>query len=152
MEKNFSVEKSTADKTGLKNYIAAKAAANETMAKTLSDFLSENKDYSALAIVPDESLLYGAGITLSAKKYFKDVSYNSFYIKNASSCPEELPAEDKDIAGFVWYIDNTPAADDDKLPEPSVLKNKNLNLTETGTTDRTKDITHSEAGKTGGVK
>lgn len=109
MEKKYSVEFSTkSDTSTLNKYILATAAINDSMAKNLSDFLTENPEYAALVIVNNDSLPYASGITLAGKKYLKDYAYTTIYIKHATVCSKELPDADKDLAGYIWFMDNTP--------------------------------------------
>lgn len=108
----------------LRKHIHALAVLNETMAKTLSEFIQEHPGYSALAIVDNERLIYASGITLSAKNYLSSnssddssgsenaektsIPYTTIVIKHAVSCPRRLPDSDKNLGGYVWYMDNTP--------------------------------------------
>lgn len=114
----------------LRKHIHALAVLNETMAKTLSEFIQEHPDYSALAIVDNERIIYASGITLSAKNYLSSSSqdenaasennektsipYTTIYIKHAVSCPRKLPDSDKNLGGFVWYMDNTPKPENEE--------------------------------------
>jgi len=118
----------------LKKHIHALAVLNETMAKTLADFLlnKDNEGYSALVITDNDRLVYASGITLSAKNYFSSdntsdtekteeeakpqpaansLSYTTIYIKHAVSCPRRLPESDRNLGGYIWYMDNTPIAE-----------------------------------------
>lgn len=127
----------TVSQKALKQHIYALAAQNETMAKALADFLLDNPDYSALVITHNDRLVFASGITLSAKNYLSEFPYTTIYIKHAEECPKELPENDRNLCGYIWYIDNdtieeeTEEAIDELLPHPSILeeeKNKPQDL------------------------
>lgn len=113
-----------------KKYMHALAVLNETMAKGLADFIQKNPDYAALVIVDNDRIVYASGITLAAKNYFSSsnsddeseestvsIPYTTIYIKHSTSCPRKLPEGDRNLGGYVWYMDNSP------LPEKTEDEN-----------------------------
>ena len=121
----------------LKKHIHALAVLNETMAKGLADFMQENTDYAALVITDNDRIAYASGITMSAKNYFASetpadggadndtsavpsIPYTTIYIKHSKECPKKLPDSDKNLGGYVWYMDNSP------VQESSGTKNSDV--------------------------
>ena len=119
---------------GLKKHIHALSVLNETMAKSIADFILANNDYSVLAIVDNDRIVYASGITMSIKNYLSSnspeegnvsepavstgtataaapapsIPYTTIFIKHSTSCPKRLPESDKNLGGYVWYMDNSP--------------------------------------------
>ena len=129
----------------LKKHIHALAVLNETMAKGLADFIQENPDYAALAIVDNERIAYASGITMAIKNYFSSdnteegtesenaasavpaIPYTTIYIKHSKECPKRLPDSDKNLGGYVWYMDNSPIENNNDAENIDSEKSKNAN-------------------------
>ncbi|MBI5743957.1 MAG: ChaN family lipoprotein [Elusimicrobia bacterium] len=86
------------------NYQASMAAWNEGMGARIADFVNANPGYAVLVIAGNGHIMYNAAIPASVKARVKDVRQASFYTENADKCPETMPKEHKDMAGYMWYI------------------------------------------------
>lgn len=95
--------------SAFENYAAAMAAWNESMGARVADFITANPGYAVLVLAGNGHLVYNAGLPAAVKARVKGVRQASFYIENAAKCPQAFPAEHKDLANYVWYI-NHPAA------------------------------------------
>lgn len=131
--------------TALKRHIHALSVLNETMAKSVADFILANPDYSMLVILDNDRIVYASGITLSIKNYLSSnsqeegnatdtsvsistatttastpsIPYTTIFIKHSTSCPKRLPEADRNLGGYVWYMDNSPLPEKTEEPAPA---------------------------------
>jgi len=84
------------------------AAWNEGMGARIADFLGANPGYSVLVLAGNGHLMYNAAIQASVKSRTKGLRQASFYTESAAACPEKLPEEHKNLAGYIWYINHAP--------------------------------------------
>lgn len=90
------------------NYTESMAAWNEGMGARVAAFLAENPGYSVLVITGNGHIVYNAAIPASVKARVKGVRQASFYTQTAEKCPEIMPAEHKDLANYIWYLNRAP--------------------------------------------
>lgn len=102
----------------IENYLASMAAWNEGMGARVTDFITANPGHAVLVVAGNGHVLYNAAIPASVKARIKDVRQISFYTENAAKCPVTMPADHKDMANYIWYINHPaksePAADPGK--------------------------------------
>lgn len=95
------------------NYLASMCAWNEGMGARVADFLNANPGYEVLVVAGNGHVMYNAAIPASVKARVPKVRQASFYTENAGVCPETMPKEQKDLAGYIWYLNHPPK------PEPA---------------------------------
>lgn len=105
----------------LDNYLASMAAWNEGMGARVADFMTANPGYAVLVVAGNGHVLYNAAIPASVKARMKNVRQISFYTENAVKCPETMPAEHKDMANYMWYINHPAKAEPAVLPSTSTI-------------------------------
>lgn len=104
----------------LDKYLAAMTAANEGMAGRITTFLADNPGYAVLVIAGNNRIIYNAAVPASVKARSKEARQATFYTQNATSCPQTMPKEHKDMANYIWYINHTPKPAPAATPQPAV--------------------------------
>ncbi len=94
----------------MENYLASMAAWNEGMGARVADFVNANPGYEVLVIAGNGHLMYNAAMPASVKARAKTARQVSFYTENASACPAIMPAANKDMANYIWYLKHPKAA------------------------------------------
>ena len=89
------------------NYLAAVSYRNEGEGAKIADFINANRGWSVLVSAGNDRLIYNAAVPASVKSRTVKIRQASFYAKAAAKCPDVLPAEDKDLANYIWYTTTT---------------------------------------------
>jgi uncharacterized iron-regulated protein len=93
------------------NYAAAAAARDEGAGSRVAGFASANPGWAVLVLAGNDRLLHNAAIPASVKRRAPRLRQASFYVLGAAECPAKLPAADKELADYVWYLDHAAAGD-----------------------------------------
>jgi len=95
------------DEFTFEHYLEAMCAWNEAMGARLADFMNSNPGYAGMVVAGSGHIIYNAGIPASVASRTAGLRPVSFYPADAAACPAALPAEDSDLADYVWYINHS---------------------------------------------
>jgi|GEM_PF-1608120 len=93
------------------NYLLAVDAIDNIAAGKMTEALTENQGYKGI-IFTDNGFMVYAKMSNIFKKIMPDRSVVNFYLTGSGDCPPGIKEEDKDKAGYIWYI-----KDSENLPE-----------------------------------
>lgn len=92
------------------NYLASASAWNEGAGARVAGFANANPGWSVLVLARNDRLVHNAALPASVKSRAPKLRQASFYFQDAPKCPVKMPAEHKDLANYVWYLDHAAPA------------------------------------------
>ena len=111
------------------NYLSAVSSWNEGAGAKIAEFVNANPGWSVLVAASNDRFIYNAALPASVKSRTMKIRQASFYVEDGAKCPETLPADHKDLANYVWYINHPkplPAVSTSTSPSPAAEPGKKI--------------------------